>query len=105
MPNAKSTSAKGPERRFGPVGGGISVAVWINTIDTDDGPRKVRSLTISPRRYLDRESGDWKDSGSYRPGDVPALIFVLQKALEFMFTTPIPGQPPEDDERRGRGTF
>ena len=57
-----------------------------------------RSITISPRRYRDRETGEWKDAGSYRPSDLPALIFALTKAQEYCYTTPLPGQ-----EQNGEG--
>lgn len=82
-----------PEKKIGPFHAGIGVAIWLNVADTDDGPKKYRSVTISPRRYLDRETGEWRDSGSYYVGDLPALIFALQKAQEYAFETPIPGQP------------
>ena len=87
-----------PEKKFGPYPGGIGVAVWLNTIQTDNGPRKVRSLTVAPRRYRDPESGEWKDAPSYRPGDLPALIFALQKAQEFCLTEPIPGEEEQAQE-------
>ena len=97
---------RGPELKIGPFSAGIGVAVWLNTIQTDDGPRKLRSITIAPRRYLDRETDEWRDSGSYNPGDIPALIFALQKAQEYIFTTPIPGQEdPEAADRRDRPAF
>jgi hypothetical protein len=81
-----------PEKKIGPFSGGISVAIWLNTAETQDGPRVFRSITVSPRRYLDRESGEWKDASSYNPGDLPALIYALQKAQEFVFETPLPDQ-------------
>jgi hypothetical protein len=60
-----------------------------------------RSITISPRRYLDRESGEWRDAGSYNPGDLPALIYALQKTQEYVFETPLPeqktGEPQQQD--------
>jgi hypothetical protein len=87
-----------PEVKFGPYPGGISIAVWLNDIKTDGGPRKMRSITISPRRYHDPDSGDWVDAQSFRPGDVPVLVFGLQKALDYVFTTPIPGQEERDAE-------
>ncbi len=96
---AKSTTSQRvnrPEKKIGPYPGGIGVAIWLNTIETDAGPKKVRSITISPRRYRDPESGEWKDAGSYNPGDLPALIFGLQKALEHCYTVPLPGQERED---------
>ena len=91
-----SSAPKGPEKKIGPFPAGIGVSVWLNTIQTDEGPRKLRSITISPRRYYERETGEWRDSSSYHPGDIPALIFALTKAQEYIFTTPIPGEPPED---------
>ncbi len=95
---AKSTKAKNkPEKKIGPYPGGIGVAVWLNTIETDDGHRTIRSVTLNPRRYRDSETGEWKDSSSYRPGDLPALIFALQKALEFVYTTPIKGEKQEEE--------
>jgi hypothetical protein len=80
-----------PERKIGPFAGGIGVAIWINTAETDDGPKQYRSITIAPRRYQDRETGEWKDAGSFNPSDLPALIFALQKAQEYVFTKPLPG--------------
>ena len=82
-----------PEKKF--AVGGIGVAIWLNTVDTEDGEKSFRSLTIAPRRYQDRQTGEWKDSTSFNPGDLPALIFILGKAQEFMFTVPFPGQEPE----------
>jgi hypothetical protein len=87
-----------PEKKIGPYPGGIGVAVWSNTVDTDGGPRKIRSITISPRRYRDPETGDWRDSPSFRPGDLPALIFALQKAQEFIYTSPLPGQDGDHEQ-------
>lgn len=98
--SAKPKSKALPEKKFGPFPGGIGIAVWLNTIETDNGERKIRSITIAPRRYLDRDSGEWRDSGSFRPSDLPALIFGLEKAQEFCFTAPLPG---EDAEEQGDG--
>lgn len=81
-----------PEKKIGPFAGGVGVAVWLNVAETDDGPRQFRSITIAPRRYQDRETGEWKDAGSFNPSDLPALIFALQKAQEFCFVAPLPGE-------------
>lgn len=88
-----------PERKIGPFPGGINIAIWLNTVQTDAGPRQMRSISIAPRRYRDPESGEWRDASSYRPSDLPALIFALTKAQEYVFTTPVPGQDQnaEDD--------
>ena len=81
-----------PEKKIGSFAGGIGVAIWLNTADTDDGPKRFRTITIAPRRFQDKETGEWKDAGSFNPSDLPALIFALGKAQEFVFTTPLPGQ-------------
>lgn len=93
-----------PEKKIGPFHAGIGVAVWLNVSDTEDGPRPYRTVTISPRRYQDRQTGEWRDSGSFYVGDLPALIFALAKAQEFAFETPIPDQSPATDSGRERGS-
>ncbi len=92
------SAANRPEHKIGPYAGGIGVAIWLNTIDTDSGPRQLRSITVSPRRYRDSQTGEWKDAPSYRPSDLPALVFALQKAMEYCYVTPIPGQEEEHGE-------
>jgi len=81
-----------PEKKIGPFNAGIGVCVWRNTIETDNGARTVRSITVNPRRYFDRETNQWRDASSYNPADLPALIFALQKAQEYCYETPLPGQ-------------
>ena len=97
------SNPRGPEKKIGPFPAGIGVAIWINTITTDDGPRKIRSISINPRRYFDRQADQWRDSSSYHPGEIPALIFALQKAQEYIFTTPIPGEPSDEEHNPGSG--
>ena len=89
--------AKPPELKIGPFQGGIGVAVWLNQILTENGPKMIRSISIAPRRFLDKQSGEWKDSGSFRPGDLTALILALQKAREHCLMVPLPGEESEDD--------
>lgn len=102
--------AKQPEAKFGPYAGGIGVAVWLNTIETADGRRETRSITIAPRRYRDPKSGGWKDSKSFRPSDIPILLVGLQKAMEYVYTTPLPGSDDEapehgEDQQNGDRPF
>lgn len=100
MPRSAPTANK-PELKVGPFAGGIAVNVWRNTVQTEQGPRVIRSITISPRRYRDTESGEWKDSYSYRPIDVTALILALEKAREFILTTEAAQQPQESADDHG----
>lgn len=47
MSTAKSkrtaTTPRHPERKYGPFHGGVGVAVWLNEVQTDHGPRFFRS--------------------------------------------------------------
>jgi hypothetical protein len=96
---SKSKSyANRPEKKFGPYAGGVSVAVWLNQIDTDQGPRYVRAVTISPARFRDPQTGEWRDAPNYRPAHLPGILIGLQKALEYVYTEPIPGQEEEHGE-------
>jgi hypothetical protein len=80
-PTKRETSVpRHPERKWGPFHGGVGVAVWLNRVETDDGPRYYRSVTIAPRRFRDKQTGEWKDAGSLRSTDLPALVLGLEKA-------------------------
>ena len=87
-----------PERKWGPFHGGLGVAVWLNQVESEDGKKFFRSITIAPRRYRDRESGEWKDASSLRPADLPSLMLALEAAHEYVHSTPLPGEPAEADE-------
>lgn len=93
--------ARPPELKIGPFQGGIGVAVWLNEIQTETSPRMMRAITIAPRRYRDRQTGEWKDSGSFRPGDLSALILALEKAREHCLSVPLPGESSQDDRMDG----
>ena len=90
----KPRNVRPPEVKFGPYAGGLGVAVWLNTVENADGRRQMRSVTIAPRRYRDPKTGEWKDSGSFRPSDIPILLVALNKAMEYVYTTPLPGEGP-----------
>lgn len=95
----RSVSApRHPEKKWGPFHGGVGVAVWLNEVQTDAGPRFFRSLTVQPRRYQDKKTGVWKDAKSLRPTDIPALLLALDAAMQFIAHTPLPGQPIDDEE-------
>lgn len=87
-----------PERKFGPFHGGVGVAVWLNQVKTESGLRYFRSVTIAPRRFRDKQTGEWKDAGSLRATDLPALILGLEAARAYMATTPLPGEPVEEED-------
>jgi len=95
-------SPRQPEKKIGPFAGGVGVAIWLNQAEGPDGTiRNFRSITVNPKRFFDRDSNQWKDAGSYAPADLPALIFCLQKAQEFVFETPLPGETPTGNGEHG----
>jgi len=69
-----------PELKVGPFQGGIGICVWSNEIETAEGPKTVRSVTIAPRRYKDPKTGEWRDAVSYRPSDLTCLILAMDKS-------------------------
>lgn len=87
-----------PERKWGPFHGGVSVAVWLNDVETEEGTKVFRSLTINGRRFRDKKTGNWRDAKSLRPTDLPALVLALEAAGRFISETPLPGIPAEPED-------
>jgi hypothetical protein len=86
-----------PELKIGPFTGGVGVDIWRNTIQTSSGQRQIRSVTISSRRYRDPETGEWKDSSSYRATDIAILVLALQRALDYLVSNPLPGEADDGE--------
>jgi len=82
-----------PVKKIGPLASGVAVCVWANQTSGEAAPRTFHTVTISPRRYLDRDTNLWKDAGSFHPSDLPGLIYALEVALKFCFET----DPPDGD--------
>lgn len=99
-PKAKrpAQAPRRPEKKIGPFHNGLGIAIWLNSVETERGPRYFRSITIAPRRYLDEKTGQWMDATSYRPVDLATLELALSHARQFIASTPLPGQAVEGDE-------
>jgi hypothetical protein len=80
----------GPEKQIGPFQAGIGVNIWLHEAETEHGTRIYRTVTLSPRRIVNLQTGEWEHANGYYLDDLPALIFALQKAQEFVFEKPIP---------------
>ena len=87
-----------PEKKFGPFAGGCGVVVWLNEVQTDGGTKFFRSVQLAPRRFIEKQTGEWKDSGSLRVTDIPAIVLGLEAALAFCHNTPLPGQAAAEEE-------
>ena len=87
-----------PERKWGPFHGGVGVAIWLNEVETAEGKKFFRSITIAPRRYRDPKTGKWEDASSLRTTDLPSIILALEAAHAYVSSTPLPGLPAEGEE-------
>ena len=59
----------------------LSLAIWQNEGTRDGRPVTLHSITLN-KRYRDQETGEWKDSSSFFPDDLPRLRLLLDKAYE-----------------------
>lgn len=96
--SAVKAPARPPERKWGPFPGGVSCAVWLNSVETEEGTKYFRSVTIQGRRFRDKVTGLWRDAKSLRSTDLPALMLALEAAQRFMNDTPLPGVAAESEE-------
>jgi hypothetical protein len=93
--------ARRPEKKFGPYHNGLGLAVWLNSVETEQGTRYFRSISIAPRRYRDPKDGQWKDAKFYRPVDLATLTLALEAARQYCASTPLPGQPLNEADEAG----
>lgn len=59
----------------------LSLAIWQNEGTRDGRPVTLHSITLN-KRYRDQGTGEWKDSNSFFPDDLPRLRLLLDKAYE-----------------------
>ena len=61
--------------------GGVQAAIWRNEIE-QDGRIVVRHSVTLNKRYRGPNTGEWADSKSFFPDDLPRLRLLLDKAYE-----------------------
>jgi hypothetical protein len=82
MSEKNESAGSPPEAKF--KVGAISATVWRNTLTGKDG-KSGDVLSVSfDRRYLDKETNQWKSSNSLRANDLPKAVLVLNKAYEYV---------------------
>src|SRR3990172_7453741 len=82
----QAAEKKHPEVTFGPYSTGSSMiecAVWGNLVGDKGEERLMHSVTIR-RSYFDDKAKEWKESGSYRPCDIPYIVLGLNSAFEWI---------------------
>ncbi len=62
--------------------GAVSCALWENKANVNGRNITIVKATVE-RRYKDND-GTWKSTGSYGRGDIPLVVFCLQKAFGYM---------------------
>jgi len=78
----------------------LSLAIWQNEGTRDGRPVTLHSITLN-KRYRDQETGEWRDSNSFFPDDLPRLRLLLDKAYEHILlrdTSPAsnPNEPGDE---------
>ncbi len=68
-------------RRYWTGSGVLEVSVWSRTIESQGGDREVFNTSLK-KTYKDGD--DYKESGSYRPEELPLIAFALQEAFSFI---------------------
>ncbi len=81
---------------------GLTVTIWQNESTTRDGQPIMRHSVTLNKRYRDQQTGEWKDSNSFFPDDLPRLRLLIEKAYELILLTP--RQDTEPSERNGIDT-
>lgn len=64
--------------------GAIGVTVWKNTLTKKSGEEAEYNTVSFERRYMEKESGEWKSTNSMRVNDLPKAVMALQKAYEYL---------------------
>lgn len=62
---------------------GLKVAIWENQTE-QDGQRVVQHSMTFQKRYRDRQSGEWKDSGTLFAEDALVLAQLLEQAYRWI---------------------
>lgn len=71
-----------PEKRF--KVGAVVASVFSNDINTGEGSRLMRSVTLQ-KTYRDKE-GNFRPTNSLNTNDVPKAILALSKAYDFLMS-------------------
>ena len=78
------------------IRGGIEVAIWENQVERD-GRVTTRHSVTHKKRYYDQQSGEFRDSSTLFPEDLPRLGLGLRKAFEYIMLKG--DHDPQDDAK------
>jgi len=60
--------------------GGIEASIWENEIQ--QGGQQVTRHSVTIRKQYRDKDGNWKESSTFFPNDLPRLVLVAQRAFE-----------------------
>jgi hypothetical protein len=76
----------------------LEVAVWPRVVTVSDAEQyTVYSLTLT-RSWRDAD-GNWADNRSYRPHDVPVLLYLVEQAYEWCLARRTRVRTPDETDR------
>ena len=65
--------------------GGVSAALWRNSVTLRSG-QQIETLSVTlDRRYKDK-NGDWRSASSFQANDIPKAVLVLTQAYAHMMS-------------------
>ena len=94
-------TAQRPLKQF--RAGGIRVAIWQNEGVRNGQPILLHSVTLN-KRYRDQNTGEWTDSNSFFPDDLPRLRLLLDKAYEHIMLRDGTAERNASEPNRGAAT-
>lgn len=68
-----------PQKKF--RAGAVSVTVWANKVQKDNGQESEYKTISVERAYTDKQ-GNWQTTHTFRLGDLPKLNAILQRTYE-----------------------
>lgn len=75
------TQPQRPVKKF--QAGAVGASIWQRTVKQDG--REVQQFSVSiQKRYREKKSGNWQDSDSFFPNDLPRVEMVVRKAFEWI---------------------
>ena len=63
--------------------GAIKAAIWLNCLEKDGTLVEVHSIKID-KSYKDKESDEWKNTGSLSAEDLPKVAVVAMEAYKYI---------------------
>lgn len=64
--------------------GAVTATIWKNTVKKDN--KTFENYSIGVSRSYKNKDGEWKETNSYAPSDLPKLGLAIAKAYDFILS-------------------